>query len=366
MHIALNCELEDSRTEIALDLDWDERPPRETNRTGRVRLRLPDWNVDGGFRIDRDILRSFLSQARRMWRELEGSATLHDWGSISELTLKVLDRGRGTVAVGARLSRYISPARGTPDSADFPFGRELMITLGGLTIDQSYLPPLLDDVRDFLALADADLEQAAPTAAPASGARPACMIVITAADCPVPKALRLLLEGARKHGIALGERCLLFSASRLTSAAMRGSPGTVGYIRKKGVTFAQTASDWQGLPELFGLMASGPARGCAGMIFGDKEFGAAEAPEAAALVRRPGGLSEFLLTMRGLDRGRDALRRARLAAFGRTAVVLDRSGTLLEVALHPVDERGFQRLANAASDMGLRVDLRTETWGPVR
>jgi hypothetical protein len=359
MVIGLDCESAAGPSRLLLDLEWKERPPGEENRMARCSLHIetPCCELDGALTTDRDILRRFLSQARRMHRELDGSAALCDWDNISQVELQVTDKERGIIAIAARFST----ALGLADSAEHPLSQEVMATVGGMTTDQSYLPRFLDEVRDFLVLADADLGQPGNAAAcGASQARPTYMVVFTAGDCPVPKALALLLEGARRHRAPLGDRCLLFTTSRLALAATKRSPGVISHGRREGITFVQSALEWEGLPALFGQMATPWARGCTGMITRSGQFGAAATDEVAAVLRRKHWLRELFLSLRGPAAERYAWRR-RLAALGLAAVVMDHGGTVLEVSLGPEHQSSLQRLVSAACDMGLWAITRTET-----
>ena len=130
------------------------------------------------------------------------------------------------------------------------------------------------------------------------------------------------------------------------------------------MTLVQTASEWQRLPDLFELLAGPAARGCAGLILGSGESWPAQPDEVADSAQPMHWLSELLLFLRGRTDESEARRRRRLAALGCAVVLLDSSGTILEVILHPPDEGKLQRLANAAADMGLHVDVREETALP--
>ena len=362
MRTKLNCELGDERREIVLHLTWDDRPPSEHNRTGccRVRFEHGSCRLEAGFDIDRDIVRSFLSELQRMYDELDGIATLCSWGSTSELVLKVLDRGRGIIGVGVSVAQTLPAGRDSPERTECPFGPEATMSVGGLTTDQSFLPPFLKDVRSFLVEADADLDQAEhqPGGSPEDG-RQSYVRVFAAPDHPVPKMFRLFMEAVQRHGVPLGRRCLLFSTFYHLAAALDASADAPGYSTKRGITFAETTTDWAELPDLLGLLVSRRPRGRTGLVVGEGEFGPAAVAEVGEIMRREHWLRKLFEELRD-DGTQDAVQLRRLAAVGQASLLVHPDGVLIEVALHPPDERMTQRLVTAACDLGLHA----ESWPP--
>jgi len=127
---------------LAFEYPWDWPPERgllggsvifeEALIEGRVNFLCFGWDVQSFADSIEEFHASYGGQAQFMNRE----------GSV-ELLLSVHDRGRGIIEATLRVFRLDAHLRGTPPDACW-------VSFGGFGLDQSCLPGLVRDLREFL------------------------------------------------------------------------------------------------------------------------------------------------------------------------------------------------------------------------
>ncbi len=143
-------------------IDWEENQVGSPHEL-RVRFEFPwDWPAyeglvrgfvvanDGALRVEYGFLcfgwdlTNFAEDIRRFHAAYDGKAMFVNAEGSVELTLVVRDRGRGLIAVSVRMERHGASFRTVPPARAW-------IELDRFEIEQSYLPGMVERIRDFLA-----------------------------------------------------------------------------------------------------------------------------------------------------------------------------------------------------------------------
>lgn len=130
-----------------LNLDT-ESGPRQSLRLvlradGRLDPRLTLHVVQRGLQLTYDWgcwgcdLARFVDELERLHATLEGEALFYDLDQVVEITIRVIERGRGRLSTEVRIDQRLE-------------GIENSITLRGFEIEQSYLPGMVRDIRQFI------------------------------------------------------------------------------------------------------------------------------------------------------------------------------------------------------------------------
>src|SRR5262249_42673174 len=103
-------------------------------------LHMVQWNLQVTYHFgccDDDLVR-FADSLEQLHATLEGEALFYDLDQVVELKFTVSDRGRGRISVEGRIDQHVH--------------REVrnLIPLRGFELEQSYVPGIVRDIRQFV------------------------------------------------------------------------------------------------------------------------------------------------------------------------------------------------------------------------
>ncbi len=107
-------------------------------------------------------LQRFAERLSDLHRDLEGRADLLDCHNQEVLSLTVADRGRGAMAVGGRWEATWPALPWVESAPGRPGHGAMTMAFEGLCVDQSYLPGVIQSVRDFIAESGIDTQAHGP------------------------------------------------------------------------------------------------------------------------------------------------------------------------------------------------------------
>ena len=103
-------------------------------------LEMVQWNLRLEYRwgcCGADLVR-FADSLERLHATLEGEALFYDLDQVVELTFRIADRGRGRLSVEGRIDQHVDR------------GIRNLIPLRGFELEQSYVPGIVRDIRQFV------------------------------------------------------------------------------------------------------------------------------------------------------------------------------------------------------------------------
>jgi len=115
----------------------------------------PDHKIEFGCMFYGINIFNFANELEQLHQKLEGSARLNNWDNEPLLCLTVVDSARGYIAMGGEIRAAIhwTDIRSEDNFIDPPmygYAAGIRVSFEGLMIDQSYLPAMIRDAREFL------------------------------------------------------------------------------------------------------------------------------------------------------------------------------------------------------------------------
>jgi hypothetical protein len=118
---------------------------------GRIRIEFRDCRLVLPVAVcGADLLR-FADRLSALHRDLDGRADLLDLDNQEVLSFTVADRGRGAIAVGGTWEATWPALPWIESVLQRPGHGGMVMAFEGLCVDQSYLPRVVESVRDFIA-----------------------------------------------------------------------------------------------------------------------------------------------------------------------------------------------------------------------
>lgn len=144
--VVLKCEMWDRPAHVSLRLSAQD----SDKVTGTIGFSVGGCSASLDCRLLGYDIKQFITELRTLHKSLAGTARLSSFDELVDLRLGVVDVGKGSIRVDARMRLPTDCNSIACPLASGAFGSAIEIVFAGLRTDQSYLPQMIRELEVFV------------------------------------------------------------------------------------------------------------------------------------------------------------------------------------------------------------------------